>query len=210
MPGRAGKITARKNLPRQLSPEIPSPIKLIEPNPFANDDDIENRMPMDQSESKDDSSSIAPRDDEQTTPVNSDDFNPLAILLATGQPLLTNFEEKYLLDLMIKSNSSDMEKILREKIPSILQMNYPRQSSGFVLNPSWIYDFLLKHFQILIGHEHGSEAFSKFLAKKFDQTNSNLTFKHWQLQTLINEHVKQKSSTTTNKRRMTVRHIDLK
>lgn len=206
MPGRTGKITARKIFSRQLSPEIPSPIKIIQPNPLANDDndDIENHMPMDQTESKDDSSSIEPR-------VNEDNLNSLTILLGNGQPLLTNFEEKYLVDLILKSNNGDMETILREKIPFILQMNYNQSSSAFILNSSWIYDFLLKHFQILIEHQHASEHLRKFLVKKFDQTNSNLAFKHWQLQTLVNEHAKKpQSSSTSNKRRMTVRHIDLK
>lgn len=194
MPGRI-KI----NPPRQFSPEIPSPTKITEPNPFNDDTNIENEMPIDVTQSIDDSSS-------------HNDLHPLVILLGNGQPLLTPFEEKYLVDLICKSIHDDLERILREKIPSILQMNYPNQSSGFTLHSSWIFDFLLKHFQILIEHPHASECLIKYLGKKFDQNNSNLSFKHWQLQTLFNEHTKTSSISSTNskKRRMTVRHIDLK
>ena len=196
MPGRTGKQPP--NPPRQFSPEIPSPTKITEPNRINDDANIENEMPIDVTEPIDDSSSIIPS---QST---NNDLHPLVILLANGQPLLTPFEEKYLVELICKSIHDDLERILREKIPSILQMNYSNQSSGFTLHSSWIFDFLLKHFQILIEHPHASECLSKFLEKKFDQNNS---FKHWQLQTLFNEHAK-KSSTNSKKRRMTVRHID--
>jgi hypothetical protein len=201
MPGRSGKVTARKLLVRQASPEIPSPVKTTESNSIDNDDDIENQMPI---ESKD-----------EPLPVESHepktDLNPMTILLANGQPLLTNFEEKYLIDLILKSTNKDIETILQEKIHFILQMNYGSQSS-FNLNSSWIYDFLLKHFQTLIDHIHSSELFDKILQKKFDKNNSIIAFKHWQLQTLVNEHSKKshQSSTITKKRRMTVRHIDFK
>jgi hypothetical protein len=192
MPGRSGKVTAKKLPARQPSPEIPSPVK-----PTI-DDDIENQMPI---ESKDESSSAESQEAKT-------DLNPMTILLANGQPLLTNFEEKYLIDLILKPTTKDLEIILQEKIHFILQMNYGSQST-FHLNSSWFYDFLLKHFQTLINHINSSEFFEKILQKKFDQNNSILAFKHWQLQTLVNEHSK-KSSIITKKRRMTVRHIDFK
>jgi hypothetical protein len=197
MPGRSGKATVRKLIARQLSPEIPSPVKTYS-NDNNNDDDIENQMPID---SKDEP---LPSESQEAKV----DLNPMTILLANGQPLLTNFEEKYLIDLILKPTSKDLETILQEKINYILQINYGSQTS-FNLNSSWIYDFLLKHFKTLIDHINSTEFFEKILKKKFDQNNSILAFKHWQLQTLVNEHSK-KSSTDTKKRRMTVRHIDFK
>lgn len=187
MPGRTGKLPIQSNPPRQFSPEIPSPTKTIQANPSNNDTHMDNESHADAS------SIILP-------------LNPLMILLANGQPLLTPFEEKYLVDLICKSIHNDLERIIREKILSIIQMNYSEQSTGFTLHSSWIFDFLLKYFQILIEHPHASECLKKFLENKFDV---HLAFKHWQLQTLVNEHAK-KSSTNSKKRRMTVRHIDLK
>jgi len=203
MPARTGKVTAKKILVRQLSPEIPSPVKSIESNII--DDDIENKMPIDEIEPKHESSSIESQE-------NKIDLNPITILLANGQPLLTNFEEKYLIDLILKTTNQDIETILQEKIHSILQMNYGLQlSSLFTLNLNWIYDFILKNFQILIDHINSQELFEKFLKKNFHQNNSTINFKHWQLQTLINEHSKKsQQSSISKKRRMTVRHIDLK
>ena len=88
-------------------------------------------------------------------------------------------------------------------------MNYGLQSSSiFNLNSSWIFDFILKHFQTLINHQNSQELFEKILKKNFDKNNSALAFKHWQLQTLVNEHTA--NSSTSKKRRMTVRHIDFK
>lgn len=185
MPGRTGKMPPKKILTRQPSPEIPSPVKLIQSN------NIENEEPI------------------ETDEIQSD-INPLKLLLANGQPLLTNFEEKHLIDLILKTSNNDIENILKEKIHSILQMNYGNDiSSVFNLNVNWIYDFILKHFQILIEHNNFEELFEKFL-KKTSLTNH---FKHWQLQTLINEHKNKISQQTINpskKRRMTVRHIDIK
>jgi hypothetical protein len=203
MPARTGKVTAKKILVRQLSPEIPSPVKSIESNII--DDDIENKMPIDEIEPKHESSSIESQE-------NKIDLNPITILLANGQPLLTNFEEKYLIDLILKTTNQDIETILQEKIHSILQMNYGLQlSSLFILNLNWIYDFILKNFQILIDHINSQELFEKFLKKNFNQNNSTINFKHWQLQTLIHEHSKKsQQSSISKKRRMTVRHIDLK
>ncbi|CAF0840905.1 unnamed protein product [Adineta ricciae] len=193
MPGRLGKATARKMHVRQISPEIPSPIK-----PIVNED-LENQMPIDPIESQ--SSDSLP---EATA---RDELNPMAILLANGQPLLTKFEEKYLVDFILKSANKDLEVLLREKLSLILQMNYGSHSSLFTLNTHWIYDFLLKHFQTLSEHMNFRELFDKFLKKTFDRNNSTLVAKHWQLQTLVNEHSK-KQSTNPTKRRMTVRHID--
>ena len=129
MSGRTGKATARKLPPaRQLSPEIPSPVKTVTTTHIDADDDIENQMPI---ESKDESSPVQ-------SPEFQTDLNPMAILLANGQPLLTNFEEKYLLDLLVKPTSKDLESILQEKISLILQTNYGAQSSSFHFNSSWV------------------------------------------------------------------------
>ena len=142
-------------------------------------------MPIDEIETKDEKSSLPINSHETKT-----DLNPMTILLANGQPLLTNFEEKYLIDLILKSTNKDIETILQEKIHFILQMNYGSQSTLFTLNLGWIFDFLLKHFQTLIDHINSKELFEKILNKKFDKNNSNITFKHWQLQILVNEHGK--------------------
>ncbi|CAF1042814.1 unnamed protein product [Adineta steineri] len=196
---------------RQLSPEIPSPVKPAEPKIVDDDignkipdDDIENQIPDDKIEIKHD----IPVTDSNETKI--DLINPMAILFANGQPLLTNFEEKYLIDLILKTTNKDIETILQEKIPSILQMNYGSQSTLFQLNIQWIFDFLLKHFQTLIEHIHSRELFEKILNKNIDKNNSTIVFKHWQLQTLVNEHLKtkQQSSMNSQKRRMTVRHIN--
>jgi hypothetical protein len=202
MPARTGKITAKKYLTREPSPEIPSPVKPPASNII--DDDIENEMPVDAIESKHE---LLPTDSNET----KTDINPMTILLANGQPLLTNFEEKYLIDLILKSTNKDIETILREKICFILQMNYGLQSSVFTLNPHWIFDFILKHFQTLIDHVNSQELFEKILNQNFDKNNPTITFKHWQLQTLINEHSKkqpQSSSSLSHKRRMTIRRIN--
>jgi len=205
MPERTGKVTAKKICIRQPSPEIPSPVKAIESNII--DDDIENKIPIDDNiETKHESLSAESQE-------NKVDLNPITILLANGQPLLTNFEEKYLIDLILKTTNKDIETILQEKIHFILEMNYGLQSSSlFKLNSNWIFDFILKHFQILIEHINSRELFEKILKKNFDKNNSTINFKHWQLQTLINEHSKnsQQLSSNSKKRRMTVRHIDFK
>jgi len=204
MPGRTGKVTAKKICIRQPSPEIPSPVKVIKSNII--DDDIENKIPIDDIETKHES---LPVDSQET----KTDLNPMGILLANGQPLLTNFEEKYLIDLILKTTNKDIETILKEKIHFILEINYGLQSSSlFILNLNWIFDFILKHFQILIEHINSQELFEKILKKNFDKNNSTIIFKHWQLQTLVNEHTKnsQQLSSGSKKRRMTVRHIDFK
>jgi len=203
MPGRTGKVTAKKILVPQPSPEIPSPVKIIESNVI--DNDIENKMPVDEIETKDGSLKVESEE-------NQSDLNPITILLANGQPLLTNFEEKYLIDLILKTSNKDIETILQEKIHFILQINYGVQlSSLFKLNSNWIYDFILKHFQTLIEHINSQELFEKILKKNFDKNNSTINFKHWQLQTLLNEHSKNsQQSSNSKKRRMTVRHIDFK
>jgi hypothetical protein len=204
MPTRIGKVTGKKILDRQPSPEIPSPVKPIASNII--DDDIENKMPVDEIESKDELSPV-------NSTENKTDINPMTIILANGQPLLTNFEEKYLIDLILKSTNKDIETILQEKIHFILKMNYGTQSSLFTLNPYWIYDFILKHFQTLIEHINSQELFDKILKKNIDKNNSTITFKHWQLQTLVNEHSKTQqqlsSSSVSQKRRMTVRRLNL-
>jgi hypothetical protein len=202
MPGRTGKVTARKILVRRPSPEIPSPVKSTESN-IINDDNIENKMPIDEIETID--KSLPSNSNETKT-----DVNPMGILLANGQPLLTNFEEKYLIDLILKTTNKDIESILQEKLHLILQMNYGSQSTLFTLNLHWIFDFLLKHFQTLTDHMNFRELFEKILNKNFDKNNSTIAFKHWQLQTLVHEHSKkqQQQSSASQKRRMTVRHID--
>lgn len=193
MPGRTGKVTTKKILVRQPSLEIPSPVKPFESNVIA--DNIENEMP------------IETKADEESQEIKSD-LNPMTILLANGQPLLTNFEEKYLIDLILKTPNKDIEIILKEKIHFILQTNYSLQiSSLFTLNSNWIYDFLLKHFQTLIEHINSQELFDNILKK----SNSTNNFKHRQLQILISEHTKNsQQSSNSKKRRMTVRHIDFK
>jgi len=162
-------------------------------------------MPVDEIESKDELSPV-------NSTENKTDINPMTIILANGQPLLTNFEEKYLIDLILKTSNKDIETILQEKIHFILQINYGVQlSSLFKLNSNWIYDFILKHFQTLIEHINSQELFEKILKKNFDKNNSTINFKHWQLQTLLNEHSKNsQQSSNSKKRRMTVRHIDFK
>ncbi|UJR21043.1 hypothetical protein I4U23_024143 [Adineta vaga] len=208
MPGRHGKATVRKIQVRQTSPEIPSPVKLVERKTV--DENIENQMPIDEIETQS-SDSLPPPSTPPTTTTcveSKTDVNPMAILFANGHPLLTNFEEKYLIDLILKSPTKDIEVILEEKIRFILQMNYGSHSSLFKLNIQWIFDFLLKHFQTLTEHMNSRDLFEKFLKKNFPQNNSIIASKHWQLQTLINEHSK-KQSTNSQKRRMTVRHIDL-
>ncbi|CAF0883993.1 unnamed protein product [Rotaria sordida] len=197
---RIGKVMGKKIPIRQPSPEIPSPVKVIKTNII--DDNIENKIPIDNIEIKHNPLSINLNE-------NKIDINPMTIFLANGQPLLTNFEEKYLIDIILKTSNKDIETILEEKIHFILQMNYPTQSSLFKLNLHWIFDFILKHFQTLINHINSSQLFEKLLNKNFDRNNSIIAFKHWQLKTLINEHSKQqKQSTTSQKRRMTVRRID--
>jgi hypothetical protein len=173
MPGRTGKISAAKKIVvRQTSPEIPSPVKSIESNRNDNDDDIENKMPIDEIETKPESSPIE-------TEEKKTDLNPMTILLANGQLLLTNFEEKYLIDMILKTPNKDIEIILQEKIHLILQMNYGLQSTLFPLNTQWIFDFLLKHFQTLINHIHSQEFFDKISKKNFHRNNSTVAFKHW-------------------------------
>ncbi|CAF2603960.1 unnamed protein product [Rotaria sp. Silwood2] len=46
---------------------------------------------------------------------NEIDVNTMTIILANGQPLLTNFEEKYLIDTIVKTLNKDIERILEEK-----------------------------------------------------------------------------------------------
>ena len=198
MPGRLGKVTARKVQARQTSPEIPSPVKPVEATIV---DDVENQMPNDETEPNPQSPPAECRE-------NKTDLHPMALLFANGQPLLTNFEEKYLVDLILKTPNKDIEVILQEKIPLILQMNYGTQSTLFTLNAQWIFDFLLKHFQTLIEHNNSRDVCDKFLKKNVDRNNPTIAFKHWQLQTLANEHAK-KQAAHPPKRRMTVRHIDL-
>ncbi|CAF2410484.1 unnamed protein product [Rotaria sp. Silwood2] len=201
MPIRTGKVTAKKIPIRQPSPEIPSPVKIIKSN--ITDDNTENKIPIDDIETKYEPLSIDSNE-------NKIDINQMTIILANGQPLLTNFEEKYLIDTILKTLNQDIESILEEKIHFILQMNYGSQSSLFTLNTHWIFDFILKHFQTLINHINSSQLFEKFLNKKFDQNNSTIAFKHWQLKTLVNEHSKKKQqqqSTVSQKRRMTVRGV---
>ncbi|CAF0989583.1 unnamed protein product [Rotaria sp. Silwood1] len=200
---RTGKVTAKKIPVRQPSPEIPTPVKVTKSNII--DDNIENKIPIDNiEETNPQSLSIDPNE-------NKIDIDPTAIMLANGQPLLTNFEEKYLIDVILKTLNKDIETILEEKIHFILRMNYGSQSSLFTLNSRWIFDFILKHFQTLTTHINSSQLFEKFLNKNFDKNNSTIAFKHWQLKTLVNEHSKkqqQEQSTVSQKRRMTVRRID--
>lgn len=199
---RTGKVTAKKTLMRQLSPIIPSPVKVTKS--IINNENIENQTTSNDVEKTLESSS-------KNFNETQTDMNPISIILSNGQPLLTNFEEKYLLDLMLKSSNQDIESILQEKIRFILQMNYGSQSSLFTSNPSWIFDFILKHFQTLSNHINSTELFEKILNKSFDKNNSTIAFKHWQLKTLVDEHHKQQQQqqpTTSHKRRMTVRRID--
>lgn len=199
---RTGKVTAKKTLMRQLSPIIPSPVKVTKS--IINNENIENQTTSNDVEKTLESSS-------KNFNETQTDMNPITIILSNGQPLLTNFEEKYLLDLMLKSSNQDIESILQEKIRFILQMNYGSQSSLFTSNPSWIFDFILKHFQTLSNHINSTELFEKILNKSFDKNNSTIAFKHWQLKTLVDEHHKQQQQqqpTTSHKRRMTVRRID--
>jgi len=196
MRGRTGKIAINKNLlTRQLSPEMPSPVKPLKTKVYIDDDDddenIENQEPITDT---------------------SNEFNPVTVLLANGQPLLTNFEEKYLIDSILKNPGKDFEKSLQEKIQTILQMNYTNtQTSVFALSSIWIYDFLLKHFQTLITHPNSSEFFEHILKKSIEKNNSTLAFKHWQLQVLVNEYKNNCQQLNYGpKRRMTVRHIELK
>lgn len=199
---RTGKVTAKKTLMRQLSPIIPSPVKVTKS--IINNENIENQTTSNDVEKTLESSS-------KNFNETQTDMNPISIILSNGQPLLTNFEEKYLLDLMLKSSNQDIESILQEKIRFILQMNYGSQSSLFTSNPSWIFDFILKHFQTLSNHINSTELFEKILNKSFDKNNTTIAFKHWQLKTLVDEHHKQQQQqqpTTSHKRRMTVRRID--
>lgn len=199
---RTGKVTAKKTLMRQLSPIIPSPVKVTKS--IINNENIENQTTSNDVEKTLESSS-------KNFNETQTDMNPISIILSNGQPLLTNFEEKYLLDLMLKSSNQDIESILQEKIRFILQMNYGSQSSLFTSNPSWIFDFILKHFQTLSNHINSTELFEKILNKSFDKNNSTIAFKHWQLKTLVDEHHKQQQQqqpTISHKRRMTVRRID--
>lgn len=207
MSGRIGKVIAKKNRIRQPSLEIPSPVKIIKTSIITNNNDDEgddeNKNPIADTET-------------ETVPLvmnsnqNNNDINQMAVILANGQPLLTNFEEKYLIDLILKPLNKDIEIILEEKIQFILQMNYGSPSSLFTLNHQWIYDFILKHFQTLINHPNSSYLFEKFLNKSYDKNNSVTAYKYWQIKTLFNEHSKQQPSAVSQKRRMTVRHIDLK
>lgn len=199
---RTGKVTAKKTLMRQLSPIIPSPVKVTKS--IINNENIENQTTSNDVEKTLESSS-------KNFNETQTDMNPISIILSNGQPLLTNFEEKYLLDLMLKSSNQDIESILQEKIRFILQMNYGSQSSLFTSNPSWIFDFILKHFQTLSNHINSTELFEKILNKSFDKNNTTIAFKHWQLKTLVDEHHKQQQQqqpTISHKRRMTVRRID--
>jgi hypothetical protein len=197
MAGRIGKITTKKTPIREPSPEIPTPVKATKC-----DNDIENKMFTDENEISPQSSSIDHIE-------NKTDINPMTIILANGQPLLTNFEEKYLVDLILKTTHKDIEIILQEKIHFILEMNYGTQSTLFTLNSIWIFDFILKHFQTLINHINSQQLFEKFLKKNCDKNNSAIAFKHWQLQILVNEHSKkQQQQPVLQKRRMTVRRID--
>ncbi|CAF3192092.1 unnamed protein product [Rotaria socialis] len=192
---------------RQLSPEIPSPVKITESICIDDADNIENKIPTGDIEAKDATSSMNSDD-------NHIDINPMTIILANGQPLLTNFEEKHLIDTILKISNKDIETMLQEKIHFILQMNYGLPSSSFTLNQHWMYDFILKHFQTLVDHANSSELFDKLLNRNFDKNNSTISFKHWQLKTLYDEHKKkqqqqqQQQSTVSQKRRMTVRRID--
>ena len=182
---------------RQASPEIATPTKS---SPVTSEhDNIENVMPVEPSSLPSDTRPEQPRVD------------PLTLLLATGQPLLTKFEEKYLVDLISKSTHPDLEGLLQEKIASILTMNYDAQSSAFRLNSLWIMDFVLKHGQALFENAHSLAMVKKFLEKNVDKNNSTMAFKHWQLQTLITEHTKRaQQQPASQKRRMTVRRIDFR
>ena len=43
------------------------------------------------------------------------DINPMTTILANGQPLLTNFKEKYLIHIIWKILNKDIETILKEE-----------------------------------------------------------------------------------------------
>ena len=191
MPGRTGKVTAKPPATRQFSPEIPTPVKATESTTSMDDEEMSHQPSV-------------TLDKEQAMA----ELNPMSLLLANGQPLLTNFEEKYLIDLLLKGSNQDMDTVLEEKLSFILQMNYGSLSSLFRLNSVWIYDFCLKHFQALIDHGNASMMFERILKKTFDRNDSTVAFKHWQLQTLVNEHLKKQPHSASQKRRMTVRRLD--
>ena len=199
MPGRIGKVTAKQPVTRQFSPEIATPVKAAEPTTV-----VENPTSMEDDELSHQTSATVEPEQEKS------EINPMSLLLANGQPLLTNFEEKYLLDLLLKSFNQDIDTLIEEKLVFILQMNYGSVSSLFRLNSVWIYDFCLKHFQALIDHGNAPLMFEKLLKKPFDRNDATIAFKHWQLQTLVNEHLKKQPQCTSQKRRMTVRRIDFR
>lgn len=191
MPGRGRTIkTIEQQIEqRPLSPEIPTPVKVKVT-------EIEESVPMD-------TFPLQTRSESETNRIQ-----PMDILLANGQPLLTNFEEKYLIDFVSKSSTDDIERMIEEKISSILEMNYGSSSSLYKFNAVWLFDFCLKHFQTLINHQNAATLFEKLLKKTFDKNNSTLVFKYWQLETLVNEHMKKNPQPMPQKRRMTVRRID--
>lgn len=199
MPGRIGKVTAKQPVTRQFSPEIATPVKAAEPTTV-----VENPTSMEDDELSRQTSATVETEQEKS------DINPMSLLLANGHPLLTNFEEKYLIDLLLKSFNQDVDTLIEEKLAFILQMNYGSVSSLFRLNAVWIYDFCLKHFQALIDHGNAPMMFEKLLKKPFNRNDATITFKHWQLQTLVNEHLKKQPQCTSQKRRMTVRRIDFR
>jgi GTPase SAR1 family protein len=143
---------------------------------------------------------------EQRILSNNNEMNSLRILLANGQPLLTNFEEIHLIELLVKSSTDDIERMINDKLTSILQMNYGTSiSSLFRYNSVWILDFCLKHFQVFVEHDHWQKLFENILKTTIDKSNRILTFKQWQLQTLINNYRKQQTNSSKRKRRTTVR-----
>nr|ACI90381.1 unknown [Philodina roseola] len=188
MPGRnrTAKTTEKQIESRQLSPEIPTPVKTIADPVHMDDQPFQVLSQSDQNQVK-----------------------PMDILLANGQPLLTNFEEKYLIDFVSKSSTDDIERLIQEKISSILQMNYGSSSSLYRFNAVWLFDFCLKHFQTLINHHNAAILFENLLKKTFDKNNATLAFKYWQLETLVNEHMKKNPHPMPQKRRMTVRQCFL-
>ncbi|CAF1411040.1 unnamed protein product [Rotaria sordida] len=91
------KLTRKKFSIYQASSEIPSSIKVTTLNII---DDLEakyNPLSIDPNKSK----------------IN---INSITIILASGQLLLTGFEEKYLIDVILKTLTKDIETILQEKI----------------------------------------------------------------------------------------------
>ncbi|CAF3001113.1 unnamed protein product [Rotaria sp. Silwood2] len=97
MPIGTGKVKVKKISIQQLSSNLASTTEVTNLN--IADDNIETKykpLSTDLNENK----------------IN---INPIRIILAKGQQLLTNFEEKYLLDNMLKTLNKDIEIILETK-----------------------------------------------------------------------------------------------